>query len=87
MTQLEPLPSVGKPAIQSTTLWGALVALIGALAPPLLAHLNLVPADAREATGDLQVILTAAGSLVAIWGRARTNAPLPPITTLIKKEN
>lgn len=86
MTQLEPMPSGGKPAVQSMTVWGALAGLAGLLLPPLLIRLHLTPADANDAATYVGQIIGAAGGLVAIWGRTRGSAPLPPITTVVKKE-
>lgn len=83
MTQLEPLPEAGKPAVASMTIWGASAALLGILAPPLLARLGVTAADAQEAAKDLGDLIAAAGSLVAIYGRT---VAARPITSILKKE-
>lgn len=83
MTQLEPLPTNGKAAVQSMTIWGALAGLLGVIVPPILAHLHVTPADAQEVAKDLGEIIAAVGSLVAIWGRTTA---AKPITSIIKKE-
>jgi hypothetical protein len=52
---------------QSKTFWGAVVALAGsALA---LGHYTLTPADAVRAVDLLSAIASAAGGLLAIYGR------------------
>lgn len=81
MSSLEPAPDVGKPAVQSMTIWGAFAALIGILAPPLLAHFGVTPADAQAATKDLGDIIAAVGSLVAIYGRTTA---AKSITSIVK---
>jgi hypothetical protein len=84
MTSLEPMPATGKPAAQSLTLWGAAAALAGLLVHAVLSRMNVAPGDVQQAAQDISDIITATGSLVAIWGRMRASRP---ITTLIKKES
>jgi hypothetical protein len=83
MSNLEPVGG-GKPAVQSTTIWGAVAALLGVVAPPILAHFNVTAADAQQVAQIVGDIIAAVGSLVAIYGRASANVPLPPITSVIK---
>lgn len=82
---LEPMPSEGKAATQSVTVWGAAIALVSALLPTVLAHLHVTPTDAQSAAQDVGNIIAAVSSLVAIYGRTKGSAPLPPITSVTPK--
>jgi hypothetical protein len=56
-----------KALTQSKTFWGAAVALAGSALT--LSRYTLTPADAAQAVDLLSGIATAAGSLLAIYGR------------------
>ena len=56
-----------KALTQSKTFWGAVVALAGSALT--LGRYTLTPADAAQAVDLLSGIASAAGSLVAIYGR------------------
>jgi hypothetical protein len=56
-----------KALTQSKTFWGAMVALGGSALT--LGRYTLTPADAAQAVDLLSGIASAAGSLVAIYGR------------------
>jgi hypothetical protein len=56
-----------KALTQSKTFWGAAVALAGSALT--LGHYTLTPADAAQAVDLLSGLATAAGSLLAIYGR------------------
>ncbi len=52
---------------KSKTVWGAVVALAGALSA--MAGVEIDAASSNEAVGALTALAGAAGALVAIWGR------------------
>jgi hypothetical protein len=56
-----------KTLTQSKTFWGAVVALGGSALG--LGHYTLTPADAASAVDLISGIVSAAGGLVAIYGR------------------
>ena len=51
----------------SKTVWGAIVALGGSALT--LGHFTLTPADMAQAVDSLATIASAAGALIAIYGR------------------
>lgn len=78
MTHLEPMP--GKAATQSATMWGAIATLLALVVHVVLSRLNVAPADIQAAITDLNDIVGAVGSLVAIYGRWKATTPITSIT-------
>lgn len=56
-----------KGALQSKTVWGALLAVAGALAG--MFHLNFGAAEQAQALDSIYAIVSAVGGLLAVYGR------------------
>lgn len=56
-----------KNVLASKTVWGAALAVAGALAG--IFHVNFGPADQAAAADAISALISAAGGLIAIWGR------------------
>lgn len=71
-----------KSLVASKTFWGAIVALGGSALS--LGHYTLSPSDAAQAVDLITGIATAAGSLLAIYGRVKASRQ---IGSLLPKAN
>jgi hypothetical protein len=78
MTLFDPAP--GKAATQSATIWGAVATLLALVVHVVLARLQVAPADIQAAIQDIDDIVGATGSLVAIYGRWKAAGPITSIT-------
>ena len=67
----EVLPIVAKPALASSTIWGGIAAVAGVALPPLLSKIGVTPSDAAAGSQLLGSLVSAAGGLLAIWGRSK----------------
>lgn len=59
-----------KPALASTTVWGSVIALLGAFAPILLGLVGIrAPVDQAVAISTVTQLATGVGAAVALYGR------------------
>ena len=71
-----------KPAIASTTVWGSLIALLGAFAPILLGLAGIsAPADQAATISTVTQLATGVGAAVALYGRLTATKKISGVTT------
>ena len=65
-----------KPALTSATVWGAIVAAVGALAPVILNTAGATAADQTTGVAAASQLVGGIGALVALFGRLRATKRL-----------
>jgi hypothetical protein len=65
-----------KPALTSTTVWGAIVAAAGALAPVILNTAGVTAAEQATGVAAASQLVGGIGALVALFGRLRATKRL-----------
>jgi hypothetical protein len=71
-----------KPAIASTTVWGSVIALVGAFAPILLGLVGVsAPVDQAAAISTVTQLATGVGAAVALYGRLTATKKISGVTT------
>ena len=74
--------NTSKPAIASTSVWGGLIALVGAFAPVLLAAVGVkAPADQAATVNTITQLATGVGAAVALYGRLTATKTIRGVTT------
>ena len=70
-----------KPAIASTTVWGSLIALVGAFAPILLNVVGIrAPVDQAATIGAVTQLATGVGAAIALYGRLTATKKISGVT-------
>ena len=70
-----------KPAFASTTVWGSLIALLGAFAPILLSVAGIrAPADQAATVATVTQLATGVGAAVALYGRLTATKSISGVT-------
>ena len=65
-----------KPALTSTGVWGSIIAIAAAVAPPLLTVAGVTLGDQKEIVNTGSALLTALGATAALIGRLRATKRL-----------
>ncbi len=72
-----------KPAVASTSVWGSLIALVGAFAPIILSAVGVkAPADQAATLSTATQLATGVGAAVALYGRLTATKKISGLTSV-----